>query len=47
MAATAPVEPGETGAVMTLSGAGVLGATRVLAAIDGVTAVQQLEEDAE
>jgi putative Mg2+ transporter-C (MgtC) family protein len=47
MAGAEPVEPGETGAVMTLSGASVLSATRVLAAIDGVTAVKQLEDDAE
>jgi putative Mg2+ transporter-C (MgtC) family protein len=47
LSASRPTEPGEVGAVMTLSGAGVLGATRVLAAIDGVSGVNQLDEDAE
>lgn len=37
--------PGESGAVLTLSGNGILNAPSVLAAVDGVTAVRQLDDD--
>jgi putative Mg2+ transporter-C (MgtC) family protein len=42
-----PVMPGEVGITMTLSGARVLDATRVLAGVDGVTRVDQLHDDSE
>jgi putative Mg2+ transporter-C (MgtC) family protein len=50
LAADAPDEPlgapaGQVGVTMTLSGAGILSATTVLAAIDGVSSIRQLEED--
>jgi putative Mg2+ transporter-C (MgtC) family protein len=42
-----PAGPGEVGVAMTLSGAGVLRSTRVLATIDGVTAIDQLDDELE
>lgn len=52
LAADPPGEPlgdaeGRGGVVLTLTGAGILNATTVLAAIDGVTALRQLDEVAE
>jgi putative Mg2+ transporter-C (MgtC) family protein len=38
---------GQSGVMLTLSGSGILAAATVLAGIDGVTAVHQLEADAE
>ena len=37
--------PGKLGVMMTLSGPGILNATGVLAGIDGVTAIRELEND--
>ena len=49
LATDAPGEPlgagGRSGVVLTLSGSGILNAPTVLAAIDGVTAIHQLDED--
>ncbi|MCV7289645.1 MgtC/SapB family protein [Mycolicibacterium wolinskyi] len=49
LATDAPGEPlgadGRSGVVLTLSGSGILNAPAVLAAIDGVTAIHQLDED--
>jgi putative Mg2+ transporter-C (MgtC) family protein len=39
--------PGDVGVVMTISGAGVLRATRVLATVDGVHSVKQLDDETE
>jgi putative Mg2+ transporter-C (MgtC) family protein len=39
--------PGQTGLMMTLVGRGILNAPNVLAGIDGVTAIRQLDEDAD
>jgi putative Mg2+ transporter-C (MgtC) family protein len=47
LAGDRPVAPGQVGAEMTLSGTGVLRATRVLANIDGVTAISQLDDENE
>ena len=47
LAAEAPSGAGQVGVVMTLSGAGIVDAAAVLASIDGVTAVQQLEDEPE
>jgi putative Mg2+ transporter-C (MgtC) family protein len=41
----APPAPGDVAVAMTVSGTGVLRATRVLATIDGVSLVQQLDDD--
>lgn len=40
-------EPGDVGVLMTISGAGVLRSTRVLATVDGVKSVRQLEDETE
>ena len=50
LAADAPGEPlgappGQSGVMLTLSGNGILTAPTVLAGIDGVTSIRQLEED--
>jgi len=49
LAADAPGEPlaatGQSGAMLTLNGRGILTAPTVLAGIDGVTAIRQLDED--
>src|ERR1700754_146999 len=37
--------PGQSGVVLTLAGNGILNAPTVLAGIDGVTAIRQLDED--
>ncbi|WP_029115639.1 MgtC/SapB family protein [Mycobacterium sp. URHB0044] len=37
--------PGQSGVMLTLSGTGILQAPAVLAGIDGVTAIRQLDED--
>jgi putative Mg2+ transporter-C (MgtC) family protein len=37
--------PGQAGVVLTLAGNGILNAPTVLAGIDGVTAIRQLDED--
>lgn len=42
-----PAAPGQVGVVMTLSGAKVLEATRVLADVDGVSRIEQLDNDSE
>jgi putative Mg2+ transporter-C (MgtC) family protein len=51
LASDAPGEPlgaaGQSGVVLTLSGSGTVSAPTVLAGIDGVTAVHQLDADAE
>jgi putative Mg2+ transporter-C (MgtC) family protein len=47
MAGDRPAAPGQVGAELTLAGAGVLRAPGVLAAIDGVTAISQLDDEAE
>jgi putative Mg2+ transporter-C (MgtC) family protein len=39
--------PGDVGVAMTISGAGILRAARVLATVDGVSAVKQIDEDVE
>jgi putative Mg2+ transporter-C (MgtC) family protein len=39
--------PGQSGVMLTLSGTGILNAPTVLAGIDGVTAIHQLDEDAD
>jgi putative Mg2+ transporter-C (MgtC) family protein len=44
-AVAAPPAPGEVAVAMTVSGTGVLRATRVLATVDGVSSVQQLDDD--
>jgi putative Mg2+ transporter-C (MgtC) family protein len=46
----APGEPlgtprGQAGVMLTLAGSGILTAPTVLASIDGVTAIRQLDED--
>ena len=38
-------EPGRSGVMLTLTGAGILTAPTVLAGVDGVTAIRQLDED--
>jgi putative Mg2+ transporter-C (MgtC) family protein len=43
----APPESGDVAVAMTISGTGVLRATRVLATVDGVSSVRQLEDEAE
>jgi putative Mg2+ transporter-C (MgtC) family protein len=45
--AAAPVEPGDVAVAMTVSGKGVLRVTRVLAMVEGVSSVKQLDEDLE
>lgn len=51
LAADPPGEPlgaaGQSGVVLTLSGSGILHATSVLAKIDGVTALRQLDEESD
>jgi putative Mg2+ transporter-C (MgtC) family protein len=42
-----PAAPGQVGAELTLSGSGVLRAPAVLAVIDGVTAISQLDDESE
>jgi putative Mg2+ transporter-C (MgtC) family protein len=42
-----PAGPGDVAVAMTISGAGILRAARVLATVDGVSAVKQVDEDAE
>ncbi|RDH75518.1 MgtC/SapB family protein [Mycolicibacterium moriokaense] len=37
--------PGQTGVMLTLTGSGILTAPTVLAGVDGVTAIRQLDED--
>jgi putative Mg2+ transporter-C (MgtC) family protein len=37
--------PGQAGVMLTLAGSGILTAPTVLASIDGVTAIRQLDED--
>jgi putative Mg2+ transporter-C (MgtC) family protein len=37
--------PGRSGVMLTLSGTGILNAPMVLAGIDGVTSIRQLDED--
>src|SRR5882757_6029134 len=37
--------PGQSGVLLTLSGRGILNAPTVLAGIDGITAIRQLDED--
>ena len=37
--------PGQSGVMLTLAGSGILNAPTVLAGIDGVTAIRQLDED--
>ena len=37
--------PGQSGVMLTLAGNGILNAPTVLAGIDGVTAIRQLDED--
>jgi putative Mg2+ transporter-C (MgtC) family protein len=44
---TPPPETGDVAVAMTLSGTGVLRATRVLATVDGVSSVRQLDDEAE
>jgi len=44
-AVAAPPAPGDVAVAMTVSGTGVLRATRVLATVDGVSSVQQLDDD--
>jgi putative Mg2+ transporter-C (MgtC) family protein len=39
--------PGESGVLLTLSGRGILQAPTVLAAIDGVTAIRQLDDESD
>jgi putative Mg2+ transporter-C (MgtC) family protein len=39
------LEPGQAGVMLTLAGTGILSAPTVLAGIDGVTAIRQLDED--
>jgi putative Mg2+ transporter-C (MgtC) family protein len=46
-AVAAPAEPGDVAVAMTISGNGVLRATRVLATVGGVSSVKQLEDDLE
>ena len=43
----APGAAGQCGVMLTLSGSGILAAPTVLAGIDGVTAIHQLDTDAE
>ena len=47
LAADTTTTPGEVGAVMILSGPGVANAAGVLAGIEGVSGIQQLEDDTE
>ncbi len=37
--------PGQSGVMLTLSGGGILSAPTVLAGIDGVMAIRQMDED--
>jgi putative Mg2+ transporter-C (MgtC) family protein len=46
-AAAAPAEPGDVAVAMTVSGKGVLRVTQVLAMVDGVSSVTQLDDDLE
>ncbi|WP_019971038.1 MgtC/SapB family protein [Mycobacterium sp. 141] len=46
LTAQSPVMPGEVGITMTLSGAGVMEASRVLAGVDGVVRIDQIHDDA-
>jgi putative Mg2+ transporter-C (MgtC) family protein len=39
--------PGEVAIMMTLAGPGVVDATKVLATVDGVTRVDQMNDDSE
>jgi putative Mg2+ transporter-C (MgtC) family protein len=39
--------PGQSGVMLTLAGRGILNASTLLAGIDGVTAIRQLDEDAD
>jgi len=41
------ISAGSAGVMMTLSGRGILTAPTVLAGIDGVTAIRQLDEEAD
>jgi putative Mg2+ transporter-C (MgtC) family protein len=41
------VSPGSTGVLLTLSGRGILAAPTVLAGIDGVTAIRQLDDESD
>jgi putative Mg2+ transporter-C (MgtC) family protein len=43
----APAEPGDVAVAMTVSGTGVLRVTRVLAMVDGVSSVKQLDDEIE
>jgi putative Mg2+ transporter-C (MgtC) family protein len=43
----APAMPGEVAIMMTLAGPGVVDATRVLATVDGVVRVDQMDDDSE
>jgi len=42
-----PAMPGEVAIMMTLAGPGVVDATKVLATVDGVTRVDQMNDDSE
>jgi putative Mg2+ transporter-C (MgtC) family protein len=42
-----PSEPGHVGVMMTLSGTGVRDASRILAALDGVVAIDMMDEESE
>ena len=46
-AAPAPAEPRDVAVAMTVSGKGVLRVTRVLAMVEGVSSVKQLDDDLE
>jgi putative Mg2+ transporter-C (MgtC) family protein len=43
----APPAPGDVAVAVTVSGTGVLRATQLLATVDGVNSVQQLDDDTE
>lgn len=43
----APPAPGDVAVAVTVSGTGVLRATQLLATVDGVSSVQQLDDDTE
>ena len=43
--ATARRRTGQSGVLLTLSGSGILNAPAVLAGIDGITSIRQLDED--
>ena len=44
-AVATPAAPGDVAVAMTVSGTGILRATGVLATVDGVSSVQQLDDD--